>query len=117
MPGPRRSSRLPLGVISNGASDHQRQKMRSLGVMRWVSEEHVVISGDIGMPKPEPALYAEMERRLGVSGACLNGGLIRACSGAGRERACEGQQHHARDQQQGEEVLCKSHVFHLDTPF
>ena len=63
------ASGLPLGVISNGASDHQRQKMRSLGVMRWVSEEHVVISGDIGMPKPEPALYAEMERRLGVSGA------------------------------------------------
>lgn len=48
-----------LGVITNGPSLHQRDKCRALGLSRWIGEEHILASGDIGINKPDPGIFRE----------------------------------------------------------
>ena len=52
-----------LGVVTNGESAHQRIKYDSLQLSRWISPDHFLPTGDIGVNKPDPrALLAAMER-------------------------------------------------------
>ena len=37
-----------LGILSNGPSAHQWNKISALDLTKWIPEEHIVISGDIG---------------------------------------------------------------------
>lgn len=52
-----------LGIISNGKSDHQRDKYRVMGLGRWIPEENFMASGDIGISKPDPRIFEEAIRR------------------------------------------------------
>lgn len=54
-----------LGVLTNGPSDHQWNKYRALGLSRWIPEEHVVVSGDVGASKPDPAIFRAAEEKTG----------------------------------------------------
>ena len=44
-----------LGIISNGQKDQQRQKLRDLSILDRF--EVVIISDDIGIPKPDPKIF------------------------------------------------------------
>ena len=44
-----------LGVISNGSSTQQRQKLASVGILDRFAA--VLISGDIGVAKPQPEIF------------------------------------------------------------
>ena len=46
---------VPRALITNGASDTQRDKLRVLGVEDWF--DAVVISGDVGRAKPDAAIF------------------------------------------------------------
>lgn len=46
-----------LGIMTNGESDHQRNKIKNLGLEKWISPELIVISGEHGCPKPEKRLF------------------------------------------------------------
>jgi putative hydrolase of the HAD superfamily len=48
-------ARVPLALITNGASDTQREKLRVLGIEHWF--EVVVISGEVGIAKPDPSAF------------------------------------------------------------
>ena len=48
-------SSLKLGIISNGQKDQQRQKLRDLSILDRF--EVVIISDDIGIPKPDPKIF------------------------------------------------------------
>ncbi len=52
-----------LGVITNGPSAHQRQKCHALGLERWIGEDHILASGDIGINKPDPGIFQEAAKR------------------------------------------------------
>ncbi len=61
---------VPMGIVTNGDSVQQRQKVAALDLDGLVSV--VVVSGDLGVPKPDPAPFLEAARRLGVDPAdCL----------------------------------------------
>lgn len=45
----------PKGIISNGDSDRQRQKLKKTGIDNYF--EVVVVSGDIGVFKPDPKIF------------------------------------------------------------
>ena len=53
-----------IGVITNGESRHQRNKLRSLDVSPWIPEEQIIVSGDYPFRKPDVRIFREMERRL-----------------------------------------------------
>ncbi len=52
-----------LGVITNGTSAHQREKYQALGMDRFISEEHFLASGDIGINKPDPEILQIAQHR------------------------------------------------------
>ena len=59
-----------LGVISNGDPTQQRQKLNTLGIASSFSV--ILISGDVGLSKPDPGIFAAACRKAGVSpSACF----------------------------------------------
>jgi putative hydrolase of the HAD superfamily len=56
--------RLPLALVTNGASDTQREKLVALGIERRFAA--VVISGEAGVAKPDPSIFRRALDRLGV---------------------------------------------------
>ena len=62
-----------LGIISNGASAGQRQKLASVGILDRFAA--VVISEDICVGKPDPEIFRAACRAVGVSpSACVHVG-------------------------------------------
>lgn len=57
-------SEYTLAVISNGDSGQQRRKLERTGIAPYFSS--VVISGDLGISKPEPGIFERSLRELGV---------------------------------------------------
>ncbi|RKJ51095.1 HAD family hydrolase [bacterium 1XD42-54] len=57
---------IRVGIISNGPSGHQRKKAKVLNVGAWIPEEHIVISGDYGVSKPNTGLFLHAQRQLGT---------------------------------------------------
>lgn len=59
-----------LAVLSNGDSSQQRQKLGDTGIELYFEE--IVISGDIGIAKPEKPVFDEIVEKLGVDhGGCV----------------------------------------------
>lgn len=52
-----------LGILSNGPAKHQWDKVRSLGLLKWIKEEDIIISGDVGVTKPDVRIYRIAEER------------------------------------------------------
>ena len=57
-------SRVPLALITNGASDTQREKLRVLGITHHF--DAIVISGEVAVGKPDPAAFQAALNRLAV---------------------------------------------------
>lgn len=58
------SQSMEIGIITNGPSDHQRMKLESLGLDRWFSPKQVLVSGDVGVSKPDRQVFDLMATRL-----------------------------------------------------
>jgi len=54
-----------LGLLTNGAPDLQREKIEGAGVARYFDD--IVISGDVGVGKPDPRIYEIMLSRLSAT--------------------------------------------------
>jgi len=55
-----------LGVVTNGPGPHQARKLEALGIGRIIPRERWFISGEIGMAKPDSALFAHVNRTTGT---------------------------------------------------
>ena len=53
-----------LALVTNGASDLQREKIQDSGLGKYLDE--IVIAGDIGIRKPEPQIFNIVLSRIGV---------------------------------------------------
>lgn len=79
----------PLAVLTNGETQHQWEKYRMLHLSRWIPEEHVIVSGEAGVTKPDPAIFRIAEQRLAMKPSDLwmvgdsLGGDIKGASLAG----------------------------------
>lgn len=58
------SSLFPLALLTNGASDLQREKIEVTGISRYFRQ--VIISGDVGYGKPDRRIYGIALSRLGA---------------------------------------------------
>ena len=61
-----RRARVPLALITNGAADTQRDKLRVLGIEHWF--DVVVISGEVGIAKPDASAFGFALTQLAVEG-------------------------------------------------
>jgi len=57
--------RYRLGLLTNGASDLQREKLAGSGLAGWF--DAILVSGDIGLGKPDARIYEAMLSRLGTA--------------------------------------------------
>lgn len=53
----------PMGIVSNGDSTQQRNKLRNVGLAGRF--DPVLVSGDIGIEKPDPRIFLEAARLAG----------------------------------------------------
>lgn len=53
---------VPIGIITNGESTNQWNKINSLGILEHFNKDHIIVSGDIGVDKPNPAIFKEMAK-------------------------------------------------------
>jgi putative hydrolase of the HAD superfamily len=65
--GPGVIANRSLGIITNGPADVQRDKVDLLQIRNLV--DFVIISGEFGTSKPDPAIYAEALQRAGATAA------------------------------------------------
>ena len=59
-----KKNNVKLGVITNGPSDHQWTKVDALGVEKWIPRENIIVSGDLGINKPDKRIFEVMQERL-----------------------------------------------------
>lgn len=55
-----------VGLITNGAGQHQMSKIEVLKVQELISPERMFISGTLGIAKPDPGLFALVNRETGL---------------------------------------------------
>lgn len=51
------SGKVELGIITNGPSRHQWNKVRSLQVEKWIPHENIFVSADVGAEKPDRRIF------------------------------------------------------------
>ena len=59
-----KTARVPLALITNGAADTQRDKLRVLEMEDWF--DVVVISGEVGLAKPDASIFRLALNKLSV---------------------------------------------------
>ncbi len=57
---------MPMYIISNGPSERQRRKLKALGMYRFIPETHWLVSGDIGIDKPDPRIFQYAAKTFGI---------------------------------------------------
>ena len=60
-------SRFVLGIITNGVSEHQRNKIQVLKLEQYIAKENIFVSGEVGVPKPSPEIFAHALHKLGIA--------------------------------------------------
>ncbi len=60
-------SDVRLGVITNGASEFQWKKACTLGLDRLIGRGDILVSGDLGISKPEQGIFLEGAKRFGLA--------------------------------------------------
>lgn len=60
------SKKYKLGIITNGNSEGQRNKIKQAGLLEYFNEDNIVVSGDYGFHKPDTRLFIEASKKLDV---------------------------------------------------
>ena len=58
-----------LGIITNGPSAHQWNKVKSLQAERWILHENIFVSGDVGAEKPERKIFDHAKQMMKLEDA------------------------------------------------
>ena len=54
------------GILTNGPAEKQRSKINTLGLGRFFRPEMIIVSGEVGMDKPEPGIFLLAQQRCGA---------------------------------------------------
>ena len=66
-----KKNNVKLGVITNGPSEHQWVKVDALGVEKWIPRENIIVSGDVGINKPDKRIFEVMQEKLQLDAESL----------------------------------------------
>ncbi|OQO70663.1 HAD family hydrolase [Enterococcus villorum] len=58
---------IPLGIITNGPTDHQTKKLEQLQLAKWIPTQHMIVSQATGYQKPEKEIFQLAEERFNLS--------------------------------------------------
>lgn len=57
---------IEIGIITNGAYEHQYKKIEVLNLKQWVKETNIFISGAVGYDKPDKRLFSYVEEKMNL---------------------------------------------------
>ena len=60
------SEKAELGIITNGPSAHQWNKVKSLQAERWIPHGSIFVSADVGAEKPERKIFDCAKQAMGL---------------------------------------------------
>ena len=66
-----KENNVKLGIITNGPSNHQWAKVNALGVEKWIPRENIIVSGDLGINKPDVGIFDAMQEKLQLDAESL----------------------------------------------
>lgn len=55
-----------VSLLTNGPGEHQRAKAKCLGIEKWVSDDRIFVSGELGAFKPAPRIFEHAAKSVGV---------------------------------------------------
>lgn len=58
---------LQVGIITNGPAEHQRNKIKALGLTNYIPVDYIFISGELGIAKPDPKIFQLAAEKTGHS--------------------------------------------------
>lgn len=59
------TTNLEVAIVTNGEDAHQRNKIRALGLEKYVKPEYILTSMSIGISKPDPKIFQSFFERNG----------------------------------------------------
>ncbi|WP_122645621.1 HAD family hydrolase [Enterococcus mediterraneensis] len=59
-----KNKNIPMGIITNGPTDHQYKKVKQLQLLDWVDKDNVLISQATGFQKPDPEIFHLAEKEF-----------------------------------------------------
>lgn len=62
------SGRVKVGIITNGPSQHQWNKVRSLQADQWIPEANIFVSADVGAEKPRREIFEYAQKSMQLDG-------------------------------------------------
>lgn len=62
------AKKIPVGIITNGPTDHQAKKIKQLNVSHWVTPERTMISEQTGYQKPQVEIFKLAENKFDFAG-------------------------------------------------
>lgn len=57
---------IPIGIITNGPTEHQTKKVKQLQLENWVPSKHIIISQSTGFQKPEKEIFDLAAQTFGM---------------------------------------------------
>lgn len=55
---------IEIALLTNGASNYQRNKIKQLQLERWFLPNRIFVSGEVGMMKPDPEIFSHVARQV-----------------------------------------------------
>lgn len=62
-----RNQEITLGIITNGPSKHQSNKIKKLALTTYISKDNIFISDDVGVAKPDSKIFHIVAKKVGYS--------------------------------------------------
>ena len=63
------AGKAELGIITNGLSGHQWNKVKCLQAERWIPHDNIFVSGDVGVAKPDKKIFDYARHAMGLEDA------------------------------------------------
>lgn len=60
------SKQIPVGILTNGPTNHQKKKIIQLGLFSFFNEEKIFISEEMGVAKPDILAFRNIEETFGT---------------------------------------------------
>ncbi|SFD69004.1 HAD family hydrolase [Fictibacillus sp. WQ 8-8] len=59
--------KMLMGIITNGEKTVQRNKIEALNLTNWIKPQHVFISDEMNVQKPNPAIFEKIQEKTDCS--------------------------------------------------
>lgn len=65
-----KDKKVKLGIITNGISKAQWEKIEKLRVLNWIEKEYIFVSEDVGYSKPDINIFKYVEKNMNLDKKC-----------------------------------------------